>query len=166
MQAEHTYASDEGGSAGSAGGSVQRRLDRLRNMKSHLGKNYQRLSATLLPTIQHPETPQVTVEMAVYMESVQATLDGLLRLEEQRAQGKPDPHLLAVQKATIELVKRDMVQVSRATVVVVAFIGAVLAVGNLAMFTMMGVHIATVTPNMESAPPRHTAVESAVELQR
>jgi hypothetical protein len=166
MTAEHTYQSDEGGSAGSAEGSVQRRLDRLRTMKSHLGKNYQRLSATLMPTVQDPQTPQLTVDMAVYMESVQATLDGLLRLEENRAQGKPDPHLLAVQKATIEMVKRDMVQVSRTTVVVAAFGFAVVAVGNLAMFTMMALHIAIVTPDMEPPAPRNSSVESAADLRR
>jgi hypothetical protein len=101
--------------------------------------------------------------LILFMNTVRSALDVLLKREEERYTGKPDAHLMAVQKATLAMIKRDMVQMARPTAWLLGAALGVLCVGNLLLATVMVVHIASFTDRAaQSAPaPRATSVMEA-----
>lgn len=126
-------------------------------MREALGKSYRHMSATMAPTVVEGRHQEL-ISIQLYMQNLQATLEMLLKLMEERIT-KPDPHLLAVQKATIELVQRDMVQMSRPTAWLIGTALAILTVCNVILFLVFGVFLATNAPDLPPPAPRTTSVQ-------
>ena len=157
--------------AGSGDPSTDERLMKVRNVRDLLQRQHQKVSATLAPTVLAGHTTggeSAQAEVAVYLHTLQSTLDLLLKREEDRLTAKPDPHLLRVQEQAVKLqeqqialAKRDHVHMSRGHLMVWGAVAATSFVGNILLAAASLLHLALDSTSHPSLPEmvRPTAVQ-------
>ena len=122
---------------------MARRLQHVQDIRARLKSQHRVYSKTMAPTVHMDRAEDAErIQVTMILGSVQAAIDLLLKDREEAYKARPDPHLLEVQKQTLAMVKRDMVQVSRPVAAMMGAIFAATFIGNLILATVTVAYIA------------------------